>query len=66
MKPLYKMSREEILKVLYNEEKELNKDLMVIATGGLGRIITENTDLIDLYDPELTFKGLRIIYEKQK
>ena len=39
---------------------------MVIATGGLGRIITENTDLIDLYDPELTFKGLRIIYEKQK
>lgn len=47
-------------------KKELNKDLMVIATGGLGRIITENTDLIDLYDPELTFKGLRIIYEKQK
>lgn len=47
-------------------KEELNKDLKVIATGGLGRIIYENTDAIDIYDPDLTFKGLRIIYEKQK
>lgn len=47
-------------------KKEVGKDIKVIATGGLGRIIQEHTDYIDVYDPELTFKGLRIIYEKQK
>ena len=45
---------------------ETHKDFNVIATGGLGRIIAENTKEIDIYDPDLTFKGLKIIYEKQK
>ena len=31
----------------------------VIATGGLGRIIYENTDRIDIYDKELTLQGMR-------
>lgn len=39
-------------------------DLKVVATGGLGRIIAENTDTIDVYDPLLTLEGLRLIYEK--
>lgn len=47
-------------------KEELGKDLKVIATGGLGRIVSENTTYIDIYDPDLTFKGLQIIYEKQK
>ena len=38
----------------------------VIATGGLGRIISEETDSIDIYDPELTLNGLRLIYEKNR
>ena len=38
----------------------------VIATGGLGRIIYENTDSIDIYDKELTLQGMRLIYEKNK
>ena len=38
----------------------------VIATGGLGRIIYENTDIIDIYDKELTLQGMRLIYEKNK
>ena len=42
------------------------KDLKVVATGGLGRIIYENTDCIDIYDNELTLQGMRIIYEKNK
>ena len=42
------------------------KDLKVIATGGLGRVIYENTDCIDVYDNELTLQGMRIIYEKNK
>ena len=40
------------------------KDLKVVATGGLGRIIYEETDEIQIYDPDLTLKGLRLIYEK--
>ena len=34
----------------------------VIATGGLGRLIASNTQTIDIYDPDLTFTGLRYIY----
>ncbi len=40
------------------------KDLKVVATGGLGRLICEETELIDIYDSALTLEGLRIIYEK--
>lgn len=39
-------------------------DLRVVATGGLGRMVSENTELIDLFDPFLTLDGLRIIYDK--
>ena len=42
------------------------KDMKVIATGGLGRTITQETDAIDLYDQTLTLDGLRIIYEKNR
>lgn len=40
--------------------------IRVVATGGLGRIIAEGTDKIDVYDPELTLKGMRLIYERTK
>lgn len=40
------------------------ENIKVIATGGLGKIIFENTDRIDEYNPNLTLEGLRIIYEK--
>ena len=42
------------------------ENIKVIATGGLGRIIYENTDKIDVYDQELTLQGMRLIYEKNK
>lgn len=38
----------------------------VVATGGLGKMIAEETDYIDYYDANLTLKGLQIIYDKQK
>ena len=41
-------------------------DLKVIATGGLGRIISDETDKIEIYDKDLTLEGLRILYEKNK
>lgn len=42
------------------------KDLKVVATGGLGRIISEETSLIQVYDSSLTLEGLRLIYNKNK
>ena len=38
----------------------------VVATGGLGKIIAPETNVIDVYDSQLTLKGLRIIYEKNR
>ena len=40
------------------------EDIMVVATGGLGRLIADETDAIDVYDSFLTLEGLRIIYDK--
>ena len=48
-------------------KEELNDpDMKVIATGGLGRILVNETDCIDEYDPNLAFKGMKIIYEKNR
>lgn len=41
-------------------------NLKVVATGGLGRTIADETDTIDIYDSSLTLDGLRIIYEKNR
>ena len=38
----------------------------VIATGGLGKVVYENTKSIEIYDGDLTLKGLQLIYSKQK
>lgn len=40
------------------------ENLKVVATGGLGRIIANETDTIDIYDSSLTLDGLKIIYDK--
>lgn len=37
------------------------KDVKVVATGGLGKLIANETDMIDIYDSMLTLKGLRLI-----
>ena len=46
--------------------KEEMKDdrIKVVATGGLGRIISDETKYIDIYDPLLLLKGLKIIHDK--
>lgn len=41
-------------------------DMRVVATGGLGRTIADETDSIDIYDSALTLEGLRIVYEKNR
>ena len=51
--------------IIQRVKKETGYDnLKVVATGGLGRIIAEETDMIEEYNSFLTLEGLRIIYEK--
>jgi type III pantothenate kinase len=45
------------------EESGFGK-LKVVATGGLGKVIVDETRYIHHYDSMLTLKGLRILYEK--
>ena len=53
--------------IIRQMKKETGRDDMkVIATGGLGRMISEETDMIDTYDPMLTLDGLaRVFYKNQ-
>lgn len=46
------------------EEADMG-EVKVVATGGLGRIIASETTVIDVYDPNLTLKGMNLIYKKQ-
>ena len=48
------------------KEESGYEDAIVVATGGLGRIIARETDIIDRYEADLTLEGLRLIYEKNK
>lgn len=38
----------------------------VVATGGLGKIISDATDVIEIYDPTLTLRGLKLISDKNR
>lgn len=46
------------------EEANLG-EIKVVATGGLGRIIASETSMIDVYDPNLTLKGMNLIYKNR-
>ncbi|MBR6238151.1 MAG: type III pantothenate kinase [Lachnospiraceae bacterium] len=53
--------------IISQVKKEAGLDEMkVVATGGLGRIVADETDAIDVYDSTLTLDGLRLIYNKNK
>lgn len=53
--------------IIKQMQKELKiDDCTVIATGGLGRVITNETDSIDIYDADLAYKGMRILYDMNK
>ena len=53
--------------IITRMKKELkDEDALVIATGGLGRVIADETKLIDIYEPDLAGKGMAIIYRRNK
>jgi len=53
---------EYIVKRMLKESGVVN--YKVVATGGLGKIISDATDVIEVYDVNLTLKGLKIITDK--
>ncbi|MCR4693767.1 MAG: type III pantothenate kinase [Pseudobutyrivibrio sp.] len=42
------------------------ENVKVVATGGLGNLISSETACIDIYNPNLTLYGMKFIYDKQK
>ena len=56
-----------IVEKMRNEMKNLGEeDILVVATGGLAKLISEESKNVDIVNPFLTLEGLRIIYEKNK
>jgi type III pantothenate kinase len=54
-----------IVSKMKKEMKELGEDEpLVIATGGLSKLIAQESKSIDVVNPYLTLEGLRMIYEK--
>ena len=51
--------------IISKMKQELGKDAMVIATGGLARMIASEAKTIDTIDSGLTLEGLRIIYANE-
>jgi type III pantothenate kinase len=52
--------------IINKVKKEVGlKQLRTVVTGGLGRIIATETDAVDVYDPNLTLKGIYHVYKKQ-
>lgn len=49
--------------IIIDMQKELGGNAKVIATGGMGRMMSEYCSLIDKVEPNLTLEGLRMIYE---
>ncbi|MCE5258085.1 MAG: type III pantothenate kinase [Chloroflexi bacterium] len=46
--------------------QELGPSMRVIATGGLADVIARETQVIEMVEPWLTLKGLRLIYEMNR
>lgn len=49
----------------FKKECFADEDVKIILTGGLGRLY-ENEDIIDIYEPDLVLKGIRLAYEENK
>ncbi len=47
-------------------KSELGQKTKVIATGGIGELIANKSEVVDLFDPLITLDGLRLLYEKNR
>ena len=52
--------------IILDMKAEMDGDVRVIATGGMGRMMAQHCDLIDDVDANLTLDGLRMIYDRNR
>ncbi len=52
--------------IITRMKKEINREVHVIATGGLAPLIASECPLIDEVDEYLTLKGLKIIFDRNR
>lgn len=55
-----------VKEIITASKAQVSSDLYVVATGGLGKFVYENCNLIDEYNGSLIFTGLLNIYLKNK
>ena len=64
---IYYGHRGEAKYIINSIKKEMGaENLKCIATGGLANVIDSKGEIFDICDPFLSFKGLRLLYEKNK
>lgn len=56
----------QIKHIIKKIKEEIKEDIFVLATGGLGKILSAEIDEIDEYDYDLSLKGLYSLYELNK
>ncbi|EOU2598405.1 TPA_asm: type III pantothenate kinase [Listeria monocytogenes] len=52
--------------IIAEMKKQSNASPVVVATGGLARMITGKSSAVDILDPFLTLKGLELLYRRNK
>lgn len=52
--------------ILARLKKEIPGLKKIVATGGLAALMVEDSEHIDEFDPELTLKGLKLIWERNR
>ena len=50
--------------IIRRVKRELPREPRVIATGGLAELMAGNSELVEVVDPDLTLKGLQIIFDR--
>ena len=57
---------EGVIARIQQELEEFGEKATVVATGGCAQLITKETSIIDIVNPDLTLIGLRLIYQMNK
>ena len=52
--------------IITRMKKELDGQAFVVATGGFGRLMASESNLVDVVEPSLTLEGLQILYAMNK